>query len=788
MATESFFITKEFDSRILQKVLRRNFLFVLLIFILTFSAGFFYLRYTKPMYQSSAIIQLNHDDKAKDVLNIENINNDQSINSDIELLRSPLLFEEAIAQLKINVTVFHQGKILSEEKYLSGDFQVKPYALKDSSLIGKVIEVNFKKPNIVELTYSKEDQQVILKGKLDEHLKNADMDLSIRVNNMSQIFSDTYEGYSFMFNSEESLTNRFLSSLDVQAIDPAAKTIQLNFTSYHPAFCRDMLNALVNSFFNFDLDQKKKGSENILNYIDNQLDSLSTELKTSKGDLLTFQRRTNLIDPEMAEGNYSEKVSRLQEELTVQMKEFKLIQNVNQKLRSEPTRLEVYRLLPDMFGSQFEGTLSSRITELHEMLEKKEDLMYSVTEDNPQIKTLNTRIQAKMVSIRKSGEIIQERIRGNIREIQSKIAEIQGEMFSVPEKKMEYGRLQNLNDLNEKYVTLFTEKKVMYSISDAGYSTAHRILSRPNFNADPIEPNQKKIYSLAGGMGFFLSVIFLFVRYIRFNEINSLDDLKKILPETVNYLGSIPKVEQSMEHSEIIVQENPNAIVSEALRSIRTNLNFVSAQYRTIAISSSVSSEGKTFVALNLAAILAMTGKSVLLIDLDMRRPKVHVGMGVDNKQGMSNAIIGEVDWRQCVHHSPVENLSFISAGAIPPNPSELILRKDLQRILQEMKEVYSVVVIDNPPVGVVSDGVHLLATSDVPIYVFKANFSKRNFAERVEELMEVQKIQHLNVILNHVETKRNAYGYGYGYGYGGYGYYTEEKPKKSFLKRIFGS
>ncbi|MBU2018311.1 MAG: polysaccharide biosynthesis tyrosine autokinase [Bacteroidetes bacterium] len=786
MAKDSFFITKDFDPLILKTVLKRNALVLVGVLIFCITCAFFYLRYTKPVYQSSILIQLNHDDKAKDVLQFENVNNDASLNSDVELLKSQLIFEQALNKLKVNVSVYHQGNILSEEKYQSGDFSVQPYALKDSSLIGSNINVAFLKGGKVRLEWERGGELKSTEGLINEHINNEYFDIVIKIPNGSPIYSNPLDGYFFTFNSVTSLSSKYLGNLSVTPLDPAAKTILIDFQAFHPSFCKDFLNALVQSFFTYDLEQKRKGSENVLKYIETQLDSLASELELSKDNLISYQRKANIVDPNVTESQMSGNITKFQEEITEQQQELRLIKSVNAKLKSEPSRLEVYRLLPEMFGSTFEEALSKRINELHEMLEKKEDLLYSVTEDNPQIKTLNTRIQIKMGSIRKSASIIEDRLKENIRLIQAKLNQIQGDSYDVPEKKLEFGRLRNIQDLNEKYFALFTERKVVYSISDAGFSSNHRILSRAEDNYTPISPDHKKIYSMALGLGFFMGFIFLFIKYVRFNEINYIEDLKRILPANLSYLGSIPKLEEDMEFSEVIVYDQPKSIVSEALRAIRTNLSFVNPKYKTIAISSSVSSEGKTFVALNLSAIVAMTNKKTVLIDLDLRKPKIHIAMNVPNDLGMSNAIIGQVTWQECVQVSGVENLDFISAGAIPPNPSELMLSKELANIIEEMKQVYDVIVFDNPPVGVVSDGVHMLAQADVPIYVFRANYSQRNFAERVEELVDVQKIQKLNIIMNGVVGSRKSYGYGYGYG-NNYGYYEESKPKKSLLKRIFG-
>ncbi len=209
-----------------------------------------------------------------------------------------------------------------------------------------------------------------------------------------------------------------------------------------------------------------------------------------------------------------------------------------------------------------------------------------------------------------------------------------------------------------------------------------------------------------------------------------------------------------MKYSEVIVSESSKSRMAEAIRSIRSNMSFVKKDAKVIAISSSISGEGKTFVILNLAGLIAANGKKTLVIDLDLRKPKIHHGFGVENIEGMSNLISGISELSKVIQHSEIPNLDFITAGPIPPNPSELIQSKKMTEIIELLKNKYDTIMIDNPPVGIVSDGIKMLAEADIPLYVFKANYSKRVFARRVEELIEVQKIKNLNVILNGVDTK----------------------------------
>lgn len=789
MSNDSFFITKEYDGFILRTVLKRNFWVPILLLSACFAISFFYLRYFQPVYQSSAVIQINNDDKAKDVLQIENVNNDPTLNSEVELLRSQLIFEAALRKMNMNVSLFQKGNILTEEKYLSSLFNVQPYELKDSSLVDVPIWVEFSEKG-VDIQYQFRGKPYAISGKVNQHLVNEHFDIVIKVSQLDQVLDpENKDEFYFTFNSIRSMSNRFLGGLEVIPMDPSAGTIQLVYQGFHPTFCRDILKAVISSFFEFDLEEKKQGSDKILKYIDGQLDSLAIELQLSNDSLIQYQRSKNTMDPEAVEGTVSTKINRFQEELFLAQEELRILSSLNNKLESEPTRLEVYRLIPEMYGSSFEVALSERINELHSLMEKKEDLLYTVTEENAEIKALNQKILAKMAGIRKSAKAIENRILSNVKSLQSKIAELQTDIYEIPEMKLEYGRLKGIQSLNDKYFTLFTERRVMYGISDAGFSVAHRVLNRPVEYSTPIEPNPKGIYSTAGGFGVLLSFLILFILYVRFNDVNYIEDLKKMLPETVSYLGTVPRADDVMDYSQIVVHENPKSIITESLRTIRTNLSFVSKDYQTIAVSSSISGEGKTFVALNLASIIAMSGKKTIILDLDLRKPKVHLAMGVSNKVGLSNIITGHEKWQDCVQKSPVENLDFISAGTIPPNPSELILSEALQAIIEELKKNYEIIMFDNPPVGVVSDGVQILASADIPVYIFRSNFSKRNFADRVEELIEVQKVKHLNVILNGVVGSKKSYGYGYGYYYGSnYSYFDEKKKKKSILRRIFKS
>lgn len=779
MNSKSLIINKDYDPAILQTVIKRYWWWPVLFVALFSTMAYFYLRYTKPTYESSLVFQLDNEDNAKEVFDIENINTRNSdMSSEIELMRSQFMFEKAIQKINYNVSHYSKGQVLTEEKYNSSSFNIQPYALKDSSLINNPIYVLFD-GNDVSLNYQHYGRNYSIKGKLNSHFVNEHFDLIVKTNDPNQFKEDAGQNeLFFIFNSIESFASRFLPSLQVSPIDPVAKTIQVTFRSNNPQLCHDITLAVAETFDEFDQQLKRKGSENILVFINQQLDSLSGELQSSKDSLMLYQRKSNLSDPEAMGSSISQNIVTLQEQLFAIEEEIRSLSNVNAKLKSEPNRLDVYRLLPEMLGKSYEQSLSTQIAGLHELLERKEDLLYRVTDENSEVKALNSKIQAKLASIRKSISVILERLYANEKAIAIKIRGHENEYFELPEKKMEFSRLKNIQELNEKYFTLLTEKKFLYSISDAGYASNNRILSRPSVNSSPVSPNRKLIYSTFVMFGVILGLGIMFIRYLTFNEINQLDDLKKLLPSKASILGGVPLYKSGIEFSQLIVNDAPKSMLSESMRKIRTNLSYIDPNYKTIAITSSISGEGKTFIALNLAGIIAMSGKKTILLDLDLRKPKIHLGMNGSNTFGMSGLIVNQFSMEQCIQHSQIENLDFITAGPIPPNPSELLLSNRFKEIVEELKKSYDVIIIDNPPIGLVSDGIKNLTEADIPIYVFKSHYSKRNFAFRVKELFEMQQLDKLNVILNGVQkTKGSTYGYGYGYGYG---YYDgEEVPRR---------
>jgi len=773
----SIFVNTNFDIDILKIVIRRNWYWILLIAFLLITSAFLYLRYTKPIYESKMLIQISNEDQGADVLDFKNLNEESSISREIELLRSEFLFEKALSRLDLEVSLFAQGDVLTEKRYQQSTFDIHNINVKDSSIIQNPINVTSAKNGLVELSLNLKGERLQWQVKPNELLTTPYFDLEVHIQDWKHFVKDseTNDLY-FHINDLESLTNTYLSGLEVRPVDVNAKTIEISYRNTNAKLAQDITKALGNAFFRYDESFKKESAENVLSFINLQLDSLRQELNASKDSIMFFQRKENLPNPENLSASISTKLETYRSEQFELQEELNTLEMISSKLKQSPESMDVYKLIPELIGKSFEGSLNMQVKELHDLLESKEDLLYKVTPENDMIQKIESRIQNRTQNINKIISVLKDRLKEKLKVVRTEISNLENQYYELPEKEMELSRLKNIQNLNEKYYTLLTEKQVLYSISNAGYASSNKVLNSASISNTPISPNKKLIYGAAIFMSFAFGVALLFLRYVTFNEINQLPELQKLLPQRISVLGAIPLVKQKMEHSKLIVNDMPKSMLSEAFRTLRTNLSFIKNNARTIAITSSVSGEGKTFVALNLAGILAMTGKKVIILDLDMRKPKIHLGLDADNDFGMSNLLIGQKNVQECIKKSQMEGLDFITAGAIPPNPSELILSPKFNDVIDELKKIYDVVLIDNPPIGIVSDGVNVLALADLPIYVFKANYSKRFFVNKLKEIEELEEISKLSIVLNGVKMTKSNYGYGYGY-------YEEDKGK-NFFKR----
>nr|WP_262896854.1 CpsD/CapB family tyrosine-protein kinase [Fulvivirga sediminis] len=266
------------------------------------------------------------------------------------------------------------------------------------------------------------------------------------------------------------------------------------------------------------------------------------------------------------------------------------------------------------------------------------------------------------------------------------------------------------------------------------------------------------------------------LRYVLHNRINGVKELERLTNAPI--LGSVPKSQEKIVETQLIINKRPKSAVSESLRTIRTNIEFLipKNKKKVIAVTSTVSGEGKTFISVNLSGIIAASKKKVIVLDLDMRKPRVHSAFNrEESSKGVSTILIDRHTIAESIQKSEIENLDFIPSGPTPPNPSELLINGEFDQLLEELKLHYDVIVLDTPPVGLVTDGVIAMKKADLSLYIVRSNYSKKIFMNTLNKLVKVNNFNNLAVIMNATSIV-GARSYGYGY--------YEEKPK-GFINKI---
>ena len=743
---------------------------------------FLYLRYSERIYQSQTVIQIVNSD-ANQILQLNPLNSEgnNKVSEAIEQIRSKTFLERIVDILNLQITYFNEGTFKNHELYKNTLYLVD-VNIKQDDIYGKKIYVQFNddlKSGKIIITLS-ENSTIPIDFNTNQWTKHDLLDFNIRLNekkDIKTIQEDLRKNQKtfFIVQSKDAMASYLQKKLEVKPLNDLAQTISISIKDVNPQKTVDIVNTIADEYLNYDVERKSESSKNILNFINAQLSIVYEELKNSETKLNEFKKQNNIIsstEHSALNTSQSQVYSSVQEQLLQIELQEKLLDEILNNIQSQKN-IDLYQLISLASGTTYEESIKNITNTIQKLLLEKENLLYQVTPNSEQIKIINYQIENQKKILIETLYALKQKYRTQYKNLLERKNEVKTEIYPNSENEIELTRLSRIYSINEKYYTLLLEKKTEYSISKAGFVSQNIILEKA-YSAQFVSPSKKSSITLGFLSAFLASFLLVFYRYVSNDVIYSLSNITKATNANVIILGIIPQYKKKLDVSQLVIDKNSKSMIAEAFRSIRSNLQFIdnSPYPKVIALTSTISGEGKTFVAVNLAGILEFTGKRVIILDLDMRKPKVDKAFQLPNEKGMSTLLSGIHTTEECIQQGSLPNLKIITAGPLPPNPSELTLSPKLNEILDYLKTQYDYIIIDNPPIGLVSDATPILQKADIPIYVFRANYSKMNFVQIYDRLKNENKITKLSVILNGVEIKKNVYGYNYGYGYGyGYGY-----------------
>lgn len=782
-------INNDFDVAVFLQLLKKKYYLILISVVLSLIAAFLYLRYTPPLFSSSSIVQINESNKNEQILDIKGMYKNEDILKNIELLRSKEFLKKALSKLPLAVSYHVEGSFLSTELYKQNPFTITHK---------KPLQQLYEKPIYIDFI-DKENAKIRVGEKDAENIQ-------IKINQWQVLFGDSIKcsienwqtieekkekfknnHYFFIVHNAENVINHYVRQLDISLLNKSAQTIKISYADYNAYKTADVVNTIAKEYIAYDAEIKKESAKNTLFFIEQQLENIYQILNHTEREIFIFKTHNSINSRifENAQENYTlqkKKISDFENELlNIQLEELAL-KRINKQIKNNE-EFNIYEIIASFTGTKSEPIVVNVLNNLQQLINEKEQLLSKVTHKNLKVKRIDQQIAQQKQLLFEFVNTTLVRLKDKKIDYEKQIDSYEQKLFSKKKyDELELSKLERLYKVNEEFYNKLIEKKAEIMIAQAGYVSQNTILEMANVVRIPTKPLKNQSYIYFFLIGLFFSFSILLFKYLLYDEVTSISTISKYTNAPI--LGTIPIYKKNLSVSQLLVNKKPNSVFTEAFRTIRSNLQFIShgAETKIITVSSTISGEGKTFVAINLGGIIATSGRKVLILDLDLRKPRIHLAFNVDNSKGMSTLLIGKNEIKECVLKTDIENFDFITAGPIPPNPSELANSKAMQDILDELEEHYDFIIIDTPPVGIVSDALSNLQRANYPIYVMKANVSKRHFIENANRLVHEKNIANLSIILNGIELNQKNYGYGYGYGY-----YTEEKESisKKLTKRL---
>ena len=577
---------------------------------------------------------------------------------------------------------------------------------------------------------------------------------------------DASNRYYFYFASPEGLANQYRGKLSVSPIEEEATLVTLSVSGFVPGQEVDYLNKLMEVYILQGLEVKNQTAERTIEFIDGQIGTISDSLKIAENSLENFRLSNKLVDLSR-EGNYIQnRLESYENERSSLLLQKKYYDYLKEYVDSRNETGDI--VSPGAMGVS-NAPLERMVAELATMQQQKNKLKLNISEDLPAMTSFDKSIMDVKALIAENITSSMINLGNAIKEADHRISLVEAELNRLPGTERRLINIQRKFDLNNTVYNYLLEKKAEAGIARASTVSDNRIIDyAQTFNSSRISPKPRQNYSMALISGFLIpAILILLIDYLNNKVIDKKDIEKGTKAPVLGYIS------HNSLQTEIPVVEKPGSTLAESFRSVRTNLKYFIKDTKNpvLSVSSTISAEGKTFISINLAAIIASNNNKVLLIGLDLRKPRIHRIFGIDNDNGISNYLIGQEKFESIILETGIENLWYTPSGPVPPNPAELIDSPAMNDFIDRAKKIFDYIIIDTPPVAIVTDALLVSPLTDFYLFVVRQRYTTKNTLGLIEELHRNENIKSLGIVLNDISTT-GYYGYGLRYGYsGGYGY-----------------
>ena len=650
------------------------------------------------------------------------------------------------------------------------------------------IRIPFENPNVSVVTYANNTYSniAVVKGEFVKKYK-VGQQVSLPFLNWKLQINDNpgfYKGneYFVSFNDFNGTVSSY-KGINVRTDDKGGSIITLGMQGNNKARMVEYLNSTVKMLIKRQLDSKNQFATNTISFIDSTLVAMESQLKETTNELKTFRKGKNLYDVEDGGAKFSEKIL----EFDVKKDEVNRKVAYYNSLKAYLKNSVNYAKLPAPSVAGIEDpNIVVNVSKLIALSTQRSEMAYAVKSDKI-FKDFDNQMEAVKNVLLENIATAKTALQYDLAVVSSKINQTESTIKQLPEDQQELIKIKRKYDLSDNIYSTFLQKRSEADIvKAANLSDIHFIDPAKDVGGGLIGPKTSVNYVLALFMGILIPLLFVFAVFFINNSVQNAEDISKM-----TQIPLIGVVGVNKDNTNLAVFDKPKSALSESFRAIRSSLQFLYKKQnvdgaKTLMITSSISGEGKTFCSINIATVFALSEKKTVIIGLDLRKPKLAEEFNLSNDVGVVNYLIKQKTVDEIINHTHIPHLDVILSGPVPPNPAEMIMSEGMGELIQELKQKYDYIILDTPPVGLVSDALELAQYCDVTLYIVRQNFTKKEMISLLNNRVKRGELNNTSIILNGLENKaKYGTGYGYGYGYGAYanGYYEEEKSASVYQK-----
>lgn len=763
----------------IRRYLRYWYLFPIFITACLIGAWYF-LQITQPIY-SAKTTMLIKDSKEMGVASVmedmAQFTESKVLDNEMEILKSQMLMAQVVKELNLEVSIDAKDGLKTVDLYGQSPATLKAeiisaHATAHPMILHMVDSLHFR---------INDDQKLYPFGK---PLRN-----QWGLFTVNRGVKSIYQDINVHFHDVAGLAGGFSSRLNVNILNPKSTVLQLSFDDTSVQRAKDVLNKLLDVYIQSSLNDKNSEASNTLKFIETRLGLITGELDIVEKNVEGYKTSRGLTDISTESQLFLENVQESDSKLNEINNQIAILESIDYYIEHS----EDGEIIAPATNLVSDPGLVSLLGKFNELISQKERYERTVQPGNPLLETITTQMATTRQAIKENVQNLRRGMDMTKKNLEGINTRFSSGLRSIPQKEREYVGIKRQQTIKENLYLYLLQKREETALAYASTVTDSRLIDAPVSSYIPIKPVRSSIWLGALGAGIVIPVMLISLIFMLNNTVQTRDEIEKVTHASV--LGEIGMMKgpKGQKESEGIIKMTSRSAVAEQFRALRTNLQYLGdGSCRVIMFTSSIGSEGKSFVSINLAASLAYSDKKVILLGLDLRKPTLHDRLEVQNKKGVSNYMVGQKNLNELIQATSVHpKFDVMTSGPIPPNPSELISNGRLPELLAELRAIYDYILIDSAPYGLVTDAALIAEHVDATLYLVRFNYTLKDHLKRISEIQRTKRFNNLTVIYNGVNYG-SGYGYGYGYGGYGYGYYTEDGKNKALdmgsrLKKMVG-